>query len=86
VSLLQIRVYPGPQFYGEQAMTNTKSLSLDGTDKAFVGESAGGKTVEVQFVKDGKTGAINFTDTGTTAPDAAVTDVEAVAQKLADAI
>jgi hypothetical protein len=86
VSLLQVRVYPGPQFYGEQALPNTSSIDIDGADKAFVREAAGGKTVDVQFVKDGKTGAINFTDTGTTAPDAAVTNVEAVAQKLADAL
>lgn len=85
VSLLQVRVYPGPQFYGEQAGPNTKSLDLDGTDKAFVRETAGGKRVDVQFVKDDTTGTINF-DAETKAPDAAVKSVEAVAQKLADAI
>jgi hypothetical protein len=86
VSLLQVRVYPGPQFYGEDALPNTKSIDIAGTDKAFVRSAADGKTVDVQFVKDDQTGAINFTDTGTTAPDAAVTNVEAVAKKLAAAI
>jgi hypothetical protein len=86
VSLLQVRVYPGPQFYGEQALPNTESIDISGTDKAFVREAAGGKTVDVQFVKDGKTGTINYTDTGATAPQGAVANVEAVAQKLADAI
>jgi hypothetical protein len=86
VSLLQARVYPGPQFYGETAIPGAKSIELSGTDKAFVRQGAGGKTVDVQFVKDGKTGAINFTDTGTTPSDATVANVQAVAQTLADAI
>jgi hypothetical protein len=87
VSLLQVRVYPGPQFYGESALPNTKSIDIAGTDKAFVRSSAGGKTVDVQFVKDGKTGAINYTDTGNTAAeDSTVADVEDVAEKLAAAI
>jgi hypothetical protein len=87
VSLLQVRVYPGPQFYGEKALPNTKSLDLAGTDKAFVRSAAGGKTVDVQFVKHGKTGTINYTDTGSTAPEATtVTNVEDVAKKLAAAI
>jgi hypothetical protein len=86
VSLLQVRVYPGPQFYGETAIPGAKSIDISGTDKAFVREAAAGKTVDVQFVKDGKTGAINFTDTGSTPSDATVTNVQAVAQKLADAI
>ena len=86
VSLLQVRVYPGPQFYGEDALPNTKSIDIAGTDKAFVRSAAGGKTIDVQFVKDGQTGAINFTDTGATAPAAAVDNVKAVAEKLAAAI
>jgi hypothetical protein len=86
VSLLQVRVYPGPQFYGDKALSDTKSIDLSGTDKAFVREAAGGKTIDVQFVKDGKTGAINFTDTGATASADAAANVQAVAQKLADAI
>ena len=86
VSLLQVRVYPGPQFYGEKALPDTKSIDITGADKAFVRDAAGGKTIDVQFVKDGKTGAINFTDTGATAPTDATANVQAVAQKLADAI
>jgi hypothetical protein len=86
VSLLQVRVYPGPQFYGEDALPKTKSIDIAGADKAFVRSSAGGKTIDVQFVKDGQTGAINFTDTGATASDAAVTNVQTVAEKLAAAI
>jgi hypothetical protein len=86
VSLLQVRVYPGPQFYGDKALGDTKSIDISGTDKAFIREAAGGKTIDVQFVKDGKTGAINFTDTGATASADAATNVQAVAQKLADAI
>ena len=86
VSLLQVRVYPGPQFYGEQALTDTKSIDISGTDKAFVRSAAGGKTVDVQFVKNGKTGAVNFTDTANPNGDSTVSNVEAVAQKLADAL
>ena len=36
VSLLQVRVYPGPQFYGEKALPGAKSIDIAGTDKAFV--------------------------------------------------
>jgi len=86
VSLLQVRVYPGPQFYGEQALSDTKSITLSGTDKAFVRSAAGGKTVDVQFVKNGKTGAVNFTDTANPNGDSTVSDVEAIAQKLANAL
>ncbi len=86
VSLLQIRVYPGPQFYGEKALPNAKSTDIAGTDKAFVRTSGGGKSIDVQFVKDGKTGTINFVDTAVTPSDATAANVEDVAQKLADAI
>jgi hypothetical protein len=86
VSLLQVRVYPGPQFYGDKALPDTKSIDITGADKAFVRDADGGKTIDVQFVKNGATGAINFTDTGgTSSPDAAA-NVQAVAQQLADAI
>src|SRR3954453_22465467 len=30
VSLLQIRVYPGPQFYGEKALPGAKSIDIAG--------------------------------------------------------
>lgn len=86
VSLLQVRVYPGPQFYGAQLLPDTKSIDLSGTDKAFVRTGSGGKSVDVQFVKDGKTGAVNFTDTANPNGDSTVSNVEAVAQKLADAL
>jgi len=86
VSLLQVRVYPGPQFYGAQLLPDTKSIDLSGTDKAFVRTGSGGKSVDVQFVKDGKTGAVNFTDTANPNGDSTVNNVEAVAQKLADAL
>jgi hypothetical protein len=87
VSLLQVRVYPGPQFYGEKALSGTKSVDIPGTDKAFERTAAGGSTVDVQFVKDGKTGVVNFTDTGSTAsPETTLGNVEDVAKKLAAAI
>jgi hypothetical protein len=86
VSLLQVRVYPGPQYYGEQALPDTKSITLSGTDKAFVRSATGGKTVDVQFVKNGKTGAVNFTDTANPNSSSTMSDVEAVAQKLANAL
>ena len=86
VSLLQVRVYPGPQFYGEDALSDTKSIDIAGTDKAFIRQAAGGKNTDVQFVKDGQTGAINFTDTAATAPPDVAANVEAVATELAAAI
>jgi hypothetical protein len=85
VSLLQVRVYPGPQFYGEDALPGAESIELEGTDKAFVRSSGKGRSIDVQFVKDGKTGTVNFTDTGTTNPSAEKS-VETVAQTLADGI
>jgi hypothetical protein len=86
VSLLQIRVYPGPQFYGEQALGNTTSIDVPGTDKAFERTAAGGKTIDVQFVKDDQTGTINFTDTGSTGSPSALADLQAIAAKLAKGI
>jgi hypothetical protein len=86
VSLLQVRVYPGPQFYSESALPDTKSIDIAGTDKAFVRSAAGGKTVDVQFVKHGKTGAVNFTDTGNPNSDSTVSAVEDIARKLANAL
>jgi hypothetical protein len=86
VRLLQVRVYPGPQFYGAQLLADTQSIDIAGTDKAFVRSAFGGKTVDVQFVKNGKTGAVNFTDTGNPTPDASVSGVEDVAKKLAASI
>jgi hypothetical protein len=87
VSLLQVRVYPNPQFYGQKALDHTKSIDISGTDKAFVRSGAGGTSVDVQFVKDDKTGTISYTDTGATAaPGTTVTAVERIATKLANAI
>jgi len=85
VSLLQVRVYPGPQFYGEDALPGAESIEIEGADKAFVRSGGKGKTIDVQFVKDGQTGTVNFTNTGTPAADAEKS-VEAVAQTLADGI
>jgi hypothetical protein len=85
VSLLQVRVYPGPQFYGEDALPGAESIDIEGAEKAFVRSSGRGKTIDVQFVKDGQTGTVNFTNTGT--PTAgSEQSVEAVAQTLADGI
>ena len=87
VRLLQVRVYPGPQFYGEKELQDTEAIEIRGADKAFVRSVAGGKSVDVQFVKAGKTGVVNFTDTGSTAPgDGTLSNVEDVARKLAAAL
>jgi len=86
VNLLQVRVYPGPQFYGEKALPGAKSIDIPGTDKAFVRSSAQGRNVDVQFVKDGKTGAVNYTDTQNTDESGTVTAVENVAETLAAGI
>jgi hypothetical protein len=87
VSLLQVRVSPGPQFYGEKALPNTRSIDIRDTDKAFVRSAAGGKAVDVQFVKNGRTGTVNYTDTASTASErTTIANVEAVATKLAAAI
>jgi|GEM_PF-4409976 hypothetical protein len=81
-NLLQIRIYPGEQFYGEKLFPKKKSLSGIG-DKAFEDVNATTHKVEIQFVKDGKTGTINYTTGASADIESRVPALVAVAKKLA---
>lgn len=85
VNLLQIRVYGGPQFYGEQIFADAKSIKVKGAQKAFVNVKTAGEgaaNYDLQFVKDNQTGALNYTATGGAGADQSATI--AAMQKLAD--
>lgn len=89
VNLLQIRVYPGPQFYGEKVFPNAKSIDVDGADKAFENvktTGAGAASIDIQFVKDDQTGTINYVATGGADPSTALPALEDIANKLANGI
>ncbi len=89
IDLLQVRVYDGPQYYGAQLFKNAESVEIVGADRAFerVGTGPGGATTfDLQFVKDGKTAAINYVATGGTSPTASSASLRAVADKLARSI
>ncbi len=89
VNLLQVRVYPGPQFYGERVFKKATPIDVDGADKAFenVKTSGGGTTnIDIQFVKDGQTGTINYVVTGGADPSTAVSALEDIANELANGI
>ncbi len=58
-NLLQIRTYPGPQFYGDGLYPQRQSLSGLGT-KAFKVVNPAARTISIQFVKDGTTGTIDY--------------------------
>lgn len=83
VNLLQVRVYNGPQFYGEKIFPNAKTIKVKGADKAFLNiktADAGAANYDLQFVKDGQTGALNYTAT----QGADQTSTSSAMQKLAD--
>lgn len=81
-NLLQIRVYKGEQFYGERLFPNRKALSGIG-DKAFEDVSTTRHKVDIQFVKDGKTGTINYTTGASADVGSRVPALVAIAKKLA---
>ncbi len=86
VDLLQVRVYDGPQFYGEKLFKHPEPVEIVGADRAFerVGTAKGGATTyDLQFLKDGKTGAINYVATGGTSSTASSAALRSVADKLA---
>ncbi len=84
-NLLQIRVYPGEQFYGERLFPSATALSGSG-DKGFIDVDPKQHTIDLQFVKNGKTGVIAYT-TGAGVDIATRADaVKAVGKKLAAAM
>ncbi len=89
VNLLQVRVYGGPQFYGERIFPDAKSIKVKGADKAFLSVKTapgGAATYDLQFVKDGRTGALNYTATKGADESTTTAAMESVANQLAAAL
>lgn len=84
-NLLQVRVYPGPQFYGERLFPKKTSLSGIGS-RAFEAVNFRSHKVEIQFVQHGKTGAVNYTAGAGVDVAAREPAVLAIAKKLAAAM
>lgn len=84
-NLLQVRVYPGEQFYGERLFPN--ATKLKGFDaKGFVEVNPKAHKIDLQFVKGGRTGVIAYT-TGAGVDIAAREDVvRTIGKKLAAAM
>ncbi|MEP6623131.1 MAG: hypothetical protein ABJC79_01700 [Acidimicrobiia bacterium] len=86
VDLLQVRVYDGTKYYGARLFRHPEAVEILGADRAFerVGTGKGGATTyDLQFVKHGKTGAINYVATGGTSTTASSAALRALADKLA---
>ena len=81
-NFLQVRIYPGEQFYGERVFPNRKSLTGIG-EKAFEVVKNARHTVDVQFVKDGKTGTVNYSAGSAVDVESRVPDLVVIAKKLA---
>lgn len=89
VNLLQVRVYNGPQFYGEKIFPDAETIKVKGADKAFLNvktAGAGAANYDLQFVKDGQTGALNYTATQGADQTATTSAMQSLADKLAAAI
>lgn len=89
VNLLQVRVYKGPQFYGEKIFPNAEAIKVKGADKAFLSvKTAGGgaASYDLQFVKDGRTGALNYTATKGADESTTTPALENLANQLAAAL
>jgi hypothetical protein len=89
VNLLQVRVYNGPQFYGEKIFPNAEPIKVKGADKAFLSvKTADGGAVnyDLQFVKDGRTGALNYTATKGADESTTTPAMQNLADKLAAAL
>ena len=87
VNLLQVRVYGGPQFYGASIFPDHKTIDVTGASKAFlsVKKAPGGtaQTFDIQFVKGGQTGAVNYVATKGADEATVVPALKAIANKLA---
>jgi hypothetical protein len=80
-----LRVYGGQEYYGEQTFPDAQPVDGIG-GRAFASVNAGGGVVDVQFVKDGRTGVVSYSAGPEVDVQTRVDAVEAVARKLADAI
>ena len=82
-NLLQVRVYPRPQYYGEKIYPGAQSLSGLG-DKAFVSTQGAMHAVEIQFMQNGRTVSINYSAGPTVNTASKVAELEAIAHKVSD--
>lgn len=67
--LLQLQVYDGPQFYGEEIYPDVEPLDVG--DRGFISIDPQLDTVTVQFVSGGTTVAIDLSGFGAQSPDVA---------------
>jgi hypothetical protein len=81
-NLLQIRIYPGEKFFSAKLFPNSQTVAGLG-DRAFVHVNTLAHTVQVDFVKNGKTGSIFYSAGQAVDVPARTAAVEAVAKKLA---
>jgi hypothetical protein len=90
VNLLQVRVYDGPQFYGASIFPKRRSVKVSGADESFLSVKTvpGGtaQTFDLQFVKNDRTGAINYVATKGADEATVVPALTAIANKVAAAI
>ena len=84
-NLLQVRVYPGEQFYGAQLFPSATELTGFG-DKGFVAVNAKTHKIDLQFVKGGRTGVIAYTTGGGVDIAAREDAVRTIGKKLAAAM
>ena len=84
-NLLQARVYPGDVYYGEKVFPKSQPLAGIG-DKAFINVNDTAHVVDIQFVTDGKTGAVNYSGGSSVDVTTKIEPLKAVAAKLAKSL
>ena len=81
-NLLQIRTYPGGQFYGERLFPNRRAISGLGS-RAFEDVNTTAHKVVIQFVKGGATGVVDYSTGAGVDVRTRASAVLALAKKLA---
>jgi hypothetical protein len=79
-NLLQMRVYDGEQYFGDRVFTD--EMPLDVGDEGFVNVNEAGGIVDIQFVQDGRTVAVNYSAGPEVDVTTKVDAVEAIARQL----
>ena len=81
-NLLQIRTYPGAQFYGERLFPKRTAISGLGT-KAFEDVNTTSHKIVIQFVKQGSTGIVDYSTGSGVDVRTRTAVVQTLAKKLA---
>jgi Protein of unknown function (DUF3558) len=84
-NLLQIRIYPGEKFFSAALFPNSQTVSGLG-DKAFSHVNTVANTVQVDFVKNGKTGSVFYSAGHAVDVPSKAAAVQDIAKKLAASI